>query len=416
MPRRGERSIKVLPGDPLDPHGWPRMIEGFGDWMGAHGYAERTVENRRKSMAQVATWLIDRGVTRPAEVTKAMLERYQRWLFHYRKANGKPLSFRSQHARLVPVRAFFKWAAKENRILYNPAGELELPRVERSLPKAVLTAAEAERVLAQPDLDTATGVRDRAILEVFYSTGVRRMELVNLLMFDIDIERRTLFVRQGKGRKDRMIPIGARAIVWCERYLRDVRHLWAPIPDEGILFLTVDGTALSPGRLTSVVRDYVNRSGVGKKGSCHLFRHSMATLMLEGGADIRWIQAMLGHADISTTQIYTKISVRQLQAVHDLTHPGATNQRHRDPETARLLADAGLDPDPVDAVDTAHHDDGDGAGEESVEFSLGPRLNHYAKDLVAEKQPFDLKNRPAPEPPARDTAAGAGPERREEAS
>ena len=205
-----------------------------------------------------------------------------------------------------------------------------------------------------------------------------------------------------------------RAIVWCERYLRDVRHRWAPIPDEGVLFLTVDGTALSAGRLTSVVRDYVNRSGVGQKGSCHLFRHSMATLMLEGGADIRWIQAMLGHADISTTQIYTKISVRQLQAVHDLTHPGAKNERHRDPDTARLLADAGINPDNDDGVG------GVDGGEESAEFSLGPRLNYYAKDLVAEKQPIDLKNRPAAEPTARadqpEQDREAKNDRREEAS
>ncbi|MGH3266261.1 MAG: tyrosine-type recombinase/integrase [Trebonia sp.] len=133
------------------------------------------------------------------------------------------------------------------------------------------------------------------------------------------------------GRKDRMIPTGERAAAWTGRYLADVRPRLAVEPDDGVLFLTVDGTAFSPDWLTGLVADYVKRSGVGKPGACHLFRHTMATLMLEGGADIRFIQQMLGHADISTTHIYTQVSLRQLRAIHTATHPAASNQprRHR---------------------------------------------------------------------------------------
>ena len=128
-----------------------------------------------------------------------------------------------------------------------------------------------------------------------------------------------------------MIPKGERAVVWAARYLSDVRPRLAVEPDDGIMFLTVDGTVFSPDRLTGLVADYVKRSGVGKPGACHLFRHTMATLMLEGGADIRFIQQMLGHADISTTQIYTQVSLRQLRAIHSATHPAASNisRRHR---------------------------------------------------------------------------------------
>ncbi len=257
-----------------------------------------------------------------------MLERYQRWLFHYRKTNGEPLSFRSQAQRLLPVRAFFRWAARAHHVLYNPASEIELPKVEHRLPKPALTVAEAEQVLAQPDLSGPVGVRDRAILEVFYSTGIRRAELAHLAIFDLDIQRQTLLVRQGKGAKDRMVPVGTRALAWVGRYLAETRPTLAVEPDDATLFLTVDGTPIALDRLTQLARDYVKASGVAKTGACHLFRHTMATVMLEGGADIRYIQAMLGHARLDTTQIYTQVSIRALQAVHAATHPGATNTRH----------------------------------------------------------------------------------------
>ena len=144
-------------------------------------------------------------------MTKPMLDAYQRALYYRRKADGQPLSFRAQQGRLVPVRTFFRWLMRSNRILYNPASELELPKTERRLPRAVMSASEAERVLACPDLSQPLGVRDRTMLEVLYATGIRRAELVNLTVFALDIERGTLAVRQGKGKKDRMIPIGERA-------------------------------------------------------------------------------------------------------------------------------------------------------------------------------------------------------------
>jgi integrase/recombinase XerD len=334
MPRRGERSPKTIPGDRSDPLGFPVLVEEFLESMAVRGYSEKTIENRRYNLTYLVLWLGERGVSRPGEVTKPMLDRYQRAVFHHRKPDGQPLSFRSQVQRLTPVRALFKWLARENRILYNPASELELPKAERRLPRAILSQAEAEQVLAVPDLADPLGLRDRAMLELFYATGVRRSELAGLRVFDLDTERLTLAVRQGKGRKDRMIPTGERAAVWIARYLADVRPRLAVEPDDGILFLTVDGTVFSPDRLTGLVADYVKRSGVGKPGACHLFRHTMATLMLEGGADIRFIQQMLGHADISTTQIYTQVSLRQLRAIHAATHPAAQNTPRRQRSTA----------------------------------------------------------------------------------
>jgi integrase/recombinase XerD len=220
---------------------------------------------------------------------------------------------------------------KQNYLLSNPASEIELPKLEKRLPRHVLTASEAEAVLMQPDLETQLGVRDRAMLEVLYSTGIRRMELAGLAIYDLDVERGTLLVRQGKGKKDRMIPIGSRAIAWIDKYQREVRPELVVEPDDGTIFLTVDGEAFGGGALTALVRGYVRGANIGKTGACHLFRHTMATLMLENGADIRFIQAMLGHVSLTTTEIYSHVAIRKLKEIHDATHPGA---RLNAPDTA----------------------------------------------------------------------------------
>jgi integrase/recombinase XerD len=132
-----------------------------------------------------------------------------------------------------------------------------------------------------------------------------------------------MIVRQGKGRKDRTVPIGERAAAWVEKYMLEVRGTLLVPPDEGVLFLTAEGRPLDANRLTHDVGEYVAAAETGKKGACHLFRHTMATVMLENGADIRYIQEMLGHVELSTTQIYTQVSIKKLQAVHALTHPTA---------------------------------------------------------------------------------------------
>jgi integrase/recombinase XerD len=344
MPRRGGRARRRAPvGDPGDPHGLAAWRGRYLEWLRSHNYSEATVGNRESYLTLFCAWCEDRGLMRPNEITKPILERYQRHLYHHRKPNGQPLSFRSQYSRLIPVRALFKWLARQNVLLYNPASELELPRLEHRLPKHVLTASEAEAVLSQPDTNDPLGVRDRAILETLYSTGMRRMEVVNLGLFDLDLERGTLMVRQGKGKKDRMVPIGERAAAWIEKYRADVRHQLVMEPDEGVLFLTAEGLRFSPNGMTALVRGYVVAAELGKRGACHLFRHTMATLMLEGGADIRFIQQMLGHVKLETTQIYTQVSIRQLKQIHTATHPGAKLEGRRAHATAEGDAMPGAD-------------------------------------------------------------------------
>jgi integrase/recombinase XerD len=362
MPRKGDKRADPQPfGDPSDPHGFGALCPAFMEWMRIKNYSERTVENRQHYMGAFVSWCQDRGITQPAEVTKALLERYQRWLYHYRKDNGQALTFGSQFTHLVPVRAFFKWCAKHNHTLYNPAGELEMPKVEKRLPKHVLTAGEADRVLNQANVTDPLGLRDRAILETFYSTGMRRRELSGLKLYDLDIERGTIMVRMGKGKKDRMIPIGSRALAWIDRYVTEVRSTLARQPDDGILFLSNQGDIFSPNRLTQMVREYVAAAETGKSGACHLFRHTMATLMLENGADIRFIQQMLGHAELSTTQIYTQVSIRKLKEIHSLTHPArlekpATGEAEAPPATTPATPPASAPSPPPPDVPAANAD------------------------------------------------------------
>ena len=321
MPRKGDKSAVKPIGDAANPNNLYAYMLRFLEAQRVQNYSERTIENRELYLRYFIQWCEDRGLSTPQEITKPILERYQRYLFHYRKQNGEPLSIRSQHTRTVPIRAYFKWLTRQNYILYNPASEIDLPRLEKRLPKHVLTQAEAEQIINQPDINTPFGLRDRAILETLYSTGIRRMEVLNIHTFDVDADRGTLMIRQGKGKKDRMVPIGERALKWIIKYRDEIRPDLTMPNDDGLLFLTHHGQALTRNRLSQLVRDYVDGADVGKSGSCHLFRHTMATLMLENGADIRFIQAMLGHADLSTTQIYTQVSIRKLKEIHTATHP-----------------------------------------------------------------------------------------------
>ena len=183
-----------------------------------------------------------------------------------------------------------------------------------------MSVAEIETILNQADIETPSGIRNRAILETLYSSGIRRAELIHLSLYDIDTERGTLMVRLGKGRKDRLIPIGARACAWVTRYVQEVRPQFAPAQEQQHLFITDYGEAFEKNRLSDMVKLHMKYAGLNS-GGCHAFRHACATHMLENGADIRYIQAILGHAELSTTQIYTHVAIGKLKAVHALTHP-----------------------------------------------------------------------------------------------
>lgn len=292
----------------------------------AQGYTPATLASRAWLLGLFRAWAGERGALLLADVTPLLVARYQRQLAQHRKRDGQPLGSQTQRTRLVPLRTLGKWAWREKLVAENPVAELVMPRVGQPLPKAWLSAAETETILALPRLAEPTGLRDRALLETLYSTGLRRMETLRLTAADVDFAGGAVLVRQGKGRKDRVIPIGERALAWLGKYLTEARPKLVGegrADNPGALFVTEQGRPFSTKHLSALVTGYVTRSGVGKRGSCHLFRHTCATLMLEHGADIRHVQEQLGHACLQTTQIYTHVSIRKLKEVHTATHPGA---------------------------------------------------------------------------------------------
>jgi integrase/recombinase XerD len=302
-------------------------LEGaVAEWLtrlGVRNYATSSVRTYAHCLSLFTNYCTERGVDDPERVTPELVEAYQRHLYQARKRNGEPLSVRTQSQRVMAVKLLFSWLVKSGALERNPAIEIEFPRQERRLPPAPLSIDEVETVLSVPDVSTPFGLRDRAILEVFYSTAIRRNELLALKCADIDQARGTLFIRRGKGAKDRYVPLGDRALHWMTRYVDEVRPTLVQDPDHEKLFIAYTGRPLSSDWVTEAVRGYIEASGVPKRGSCHLLRHTAATLMLEGGADVRFVAEMLGHTRLETTQIYTRVSIHQLRRVHAATHPGA---------------------------------------------------------------------------------------------
>ena len=321
--RQKPKKIKQATPDVLVNHALSAYLKQFQAWAEMKGLTEQTLKTRAGHLKRFIIWCDERSINHPKEVTKPILERYQRYLFEIRQKNGEPLSFRTQAGQLASLKAFFKWLARENHILSNPASELEAPRYRKRLPKQILSVEEVNRVLDLPDVHSPYGLRDKAILELLYSCGIRRMELSNLEVQDIDRGRETILIQEGKGRKDRMLPLGKRALYWVEKYRLESRPLMLNDAYEQHLFLTDYGEpfANNYNRLSNLVKLYLNHARIDKKGSCHLFRHAMATHMLDNGADIRFIQAMLGHSNLSTTEIYTQVSVEKLREIHAATHP-----------------------------------------------------------------------------------------------
>ena len=343
MPRAGQRiktrkptAVKPAGGrrkaaDDLAHNRLVRYMEDHFEWMLVTGYSVHTVNARRQNIRRFIRWADERGLDDPREITRPMLERYQRFLFYWRKDDGSALTIGMQHQYLASLKTWFRWLSREHHILANPAADLDLPRQPKHLPRSTPTVQEVEAILAEAEPGTVQGLRDRALLETLYATGLRRLELAGAAIYDADLTRGLLWVRHGKGGRERVVPLGERACAWLDKYLTEARpQLLAA--DTTALFLTDYGEPVGADFVSGKVKRYMEFAGVHKVGSAHLLRHACATHMLEGGADIRFIQAMLGHADIGTTQIYTHVSIDKLLAVHRATHPSRL-QRHRDTQT-----------------------------------------------------------------------------------
>ncbi|GLS28292.1 site-specific tyrosine recombinase XerC [Marinibactrum halimedae] len=304
---------------------YPYLVH-YLEWLKVKGFSENTSLRRDSVLRQFILWCDERGIDDPRIITKPILERYQRHLFYRRhEKTGKPLSLVTQHHYLVGIKAWFKWMTRENHIASNPASEVDGVKIPQRLPEAVLSVKEVQKLLNSVDINGPEGLRNRAMLEVLYSCGLRRTELRNLQVHDINLERQSVFVRKGKGSKDRFVPIGQQALTWVERYLNDGRPFMVTDYQEQALFLNHHGGIMNASSIGNLVKKLMKAVGIHRDGSCHLLRHAMATHMMENGADLRHLQVILGHSSINTTTIYTHLSIDMLRDVHRSTHPAESN-------------------------------------------------------------------------------------------
>lgn len=278
------------------------------------GLAANTIEAYRRDVHEFLCF-VGSEKWKLEGVGKQELARYIQHLYGH-------LSARSVMRKIVSLRSFFRFLLLDGYVQEDPAETLESPKIWLTLPH-YLTEAEVERLLEQPDLSTPHGLRDRAMLEVLYATGLRVSELVRMRLEEINFEVGCLRTF-GKGDKERIVPLGNSAMRFVQRYLSDARqhflHKRAPSP---FLFVTQQGRLMTRQYFWMLVARYGRKSGIEKRLSPHMLRHSFATHLLEHGADLRAVQMMLGHADISTTQIYTHVTRERLKQIYDKYHPRA---------------------------------------------------------------------------------------------
>lgn len=296
-------------------------IDAFIDaiWL-EDGLAANTLAAYRRDLSAFALWLQapPPGVSTGGQLCAATSADIESW-FAARHEESRPST---ANRRLAALRRFYAWSLREKRAAADPCLALEAAKQPLRVPKT-LSEAQVEALLAAPDLDTARGLRDRAMLEMLYATGLRVSELVSLKTLDVSMTDGVVRVVQGKGGKDRLVPLGAEAAHWLQRYLAQARPDLAGARASDALFVTARAQAMSRQAFWQLVKKYARRAGVLAPLSPHVLRHAFATHLLNHGADLRVVQLLLGHADISTTQIYTHVARERLKSLHAAHHPRA---------------------------------------------------------------------------------------------
>jgi len=302
-----------------------KTVEEFKRHLETEGYSQVTIQGYGYDLKPFLGYLTEHRIRRFSQVTPETIQSYQEYIHHeyVSRYTGKPVSAYHQRNLLAVLKVFFRYLLRRGKILSDPTNLMLFPRMPKRLPRDILTKREMRRLLAACDLSTPHGYRDRVILEILYATGIRRNELRNLKLFDVDTTKRELVVRLGKGAKDRVIPLAKKAADVVERYVTDHRrHLLDPVKtDEGYLLLSSYGSKLSKDFSTAFLRKYTKKAKITKRITTHSFRHTMATHLLKNKASIRAIQELLGHEQLSSTQVYTKVEIGDLKKVIDRAHP-----------------------------------------------------------------------------------------------
>jgi integrase/recombinase XerD len=277
------------------------------------GLSKNTIEAYSHGLTRFLSHLREKGVQEIQEAGKFHIRSF---LLVLRKKN---LNTKSIVRNLVAIRTFFRFLIQEGIVESNPVEELESPKVAKTLPE-ILTLKEIEQILEQPNLQTPLGTRDRAMLEMLYATGMRVSELTQLPIHQVNLEGGYVLL-YGKGSKERIVPLGSEAMKWVTVYLKTARGILSKGKENSSLFINRSGKGMSRQGFWKNLKDYARRAGLRKRTTPHLLRHSFASHLLERGADLRSVQMMLGHADISTTQIYTHVTGERLKKVHKQYHP-----------------------------------------------------------------------------------------------
>jgi integrase/recombinase XerD len=277
------------------------------------GLSKNTIEAYSHGLTRFLSHLREKGVQEIRDVGKFHIRGF---LLVLRRKN---LNTKSIVRNLVAIRTFFRFLIQEGVLESNPVEELESPKVAKTIPE-ILTLKEIEQILEQPDLQTPLGTRDRAMVEMLYATGMRVSELTQLPIHQVNLEGGYVLLF-GKGSKERIVPLGSEAMKWVTVYLKTARGLLSKGKENPSLFINRSGKGMSRQGIWKNLKDYARRAGLRKRITPHLLRHSFASHLLERGADLRSVQMMLGHADISTTQIYTHVTGERLKKVHKQYHP-----------------------------------------------------------------------------------------------
>jgi integrase/recombinase XerD len=282
--------------------------------------ARRTATDYMAAIHALSEWLSERGVAL-VDARTTDLQAYQGHLYAVRKPDGAPYSLGHQINCLGAIKSFFRFACRRGYLLTDPSAALEYPRREQRLPRGILTRDECRRLVEAPEDSTPLGLRDRAILETFYATGLRAAELAELKCSDVDTEDRVVRVVLGKGAKDRNVPLTRAAAEAIDAYLLEGRPRMRGAQRSPLLFLALRGGALYDSLLNDVVQAAARSVGIEKHATCHTLRHSVATHLLKGGADIRHIQVLLGHSSLKSTERYTHVEISDLSKVLRRAHP-----------------------------------------------------------------------------------------------
>ena len=292
-----------------------RLLDRFSDglWL-EDGLARNTLESYRRDVSQFAQWLEQAHGKTLMEAASADLQRHLAWQIEARHAKPRTTS------RLVSsLKRFFRFAVREGLRGDDPASSLDSPKLPRSLPQS-LSEAEVEALLAAPDVATALGLRDRAMLETLYASGLRVSELVGVKTVQVSLDMGVVRIL-GKGAKERLTPLGEEAVSWIDRYQREGRPDLLNARKSDALFVTARGAAMTRQAFWGLVKRYALIAGIARAVSPHTLRHAFATHLINHGADLRVVQLLLGHADISTTQIYTHVARERLKSLHRKHHP-----------------------------------------------------------------------------------------------